>query len=69
MADIQGIISYLKQRGMGVLITDHNVRETLSIVDKAYILNEGKILISGDSATIAGSEIAKKFYLGDKFSL
>ena len=69
VADIQGIISYLKTRGIGVLITDHNVRETLSIVDKAYILNEGKILISGDSETIANSEIAKKFYLGENFSL
>ena len=69
VADIQGIISYLKTRGIGVLITDHNVRETLSIVDKAYILNEGKILISGDSETIANSDIAKKFYLGENFSL
>ena len=69
VADIQGIISYLKERGIGILITDHNVRETLSIVDKAYILNEGKILISGDSETIASSEIAKKFYLGENFSL
>lgn len=67
--DIQSIISYLKERGIGILITDHNVRETLSIVDTAYILNEGKILISGDSETIATSEIAKKFYLGEKFSL
>lgn len=69
VADIQDIISYLKQRGIGVLITDHNVRETLSIVDNAYILNEGQILIAGDSNTIATSEIAKKFYLGDNFSL
>jgi lipopolysaccharide export system ATP-binding protein len=69
VADIQEIIGYLKQRGIGVLITDHNVRETLSIVDNAYILNEGQILISGDSNTIATSEIAKKFYLGDNFSL
>jgi lipopolysaccharide export system ATP-binding protein len=67
--DIQGIISYLKTRGIGILITDHNVRETLSIVDKAYILNEGKILIAGDSETIANSDIAKKFYLGEKFTL
>ncbi|MDF2502407.1 MAG: lptB 3 [Anaerosporomusa subterranea] len=67
--DIQGIISYLKIRGIGILITDHNVRETLSIVDKAYILNEGRILIAGDSETIANSDIAKKFYLGEKFSL
>ena len=69
VADIQSIISYLRDRGIGVLITDHNVRETLSIVDKAYILNEGQILISGDSTTIANSEIARKFYLGDKFTL
>lgn len=69
VADIQEIISYLKQRGIGVLITDHNVRETLRIVDTAYILNEGRILISGDSETIATSEIARKFYLGDNFSL
>lgn len=69
VADIQAIIAYLKQRGIGVLITDHNVRETLSIVDRAYILNEGKILIEGDAETIAGSEIAKKFYLGENFSL
>ena len=69
VADIQEIIGYLKERGIGVLITDHNVRETLSIVDKAYILNEGQILISGDSQTIADSDIAKKFYLGENFSL
>lgn len=69
VADIQEIIGFLKERNIGVLITDHNVRETLSIVDKAYILNEGQILISGDSATIAASEVARKFYLGDKFSL
>ncbi|QDR82057.1 LPS export ABC transporter ATP-binding protein [Sporomusa termitida] len=69
VADIQAIISYLKERGIGVLITDHNVRETLSIVDKAYILNEGQILIDGDSATIANSEVAKKYYLGHNFSM
>jgi len=69
VADIQEIIGYLKERGIGVLITDHNVRETLRIVDHAYILNQGRILIAGDSETIADSEIAKKFYLGDNFSL
>lgn len=69
VADIQAIISYLKERGIGVLITDHNVRETLSIVDKAYILNEGQILIDGDSDTIANSEVARKYYLGHNFSL
>ncbi|MBO5245318.1 MAG: LPS export ABC transporter ATP-binding protein [Selenomonadales bacterium] len=69
VADIQSIISYLKQRGIGILITDHNVRETLSIVDRAYILSEGRILIEGDSQTIAESEIARKFYLGENFSM
>lgn len=69
VAEIQDVISYLKKRGIGVLITDHNVRETLSIVDRAYILNEGKILIEGNTDTIANSDIAKKFYLGENFSL
>jgi len=69
VADIQEIIAYLRKRGIGILITDHNVRETLSIVDRAYILNQGKILLEGDSDTIANSEIAKKFYLGENFSL
>ena len=69
VADIQEIIQYLRQRGMGILITDHNVRETLQIVDRAYILNNGKILLEGDSPTIAGSPLAKKFYLGDNFTL
>jgi len=54
---------------MGILITDHNVRETLQIVDRAYILNQGEILLEGDSQTIAESPIAKKFYLGEKFTL
>ena len=69
VADIQEIIEYLRQRGMGILITDHNVRETLHIVDRAYILNEGQILLEGDSNTIASSEVARKFYLGDNFTL
>ena len=67
--DIQEVISYLKTKGIGILITDHNVRETLKIVDRAYILNQGEILIEGDSQTIANSDIAKKFYLGENFSL
>jgi lipopolysaccharide export system ATP-binding protein len=69
VADIQEIIQYLRQRGMGILITDHNVRETLQIVDRAYILSEGKILLEGDSHTIAESPIARKFYLGENFTL
>ena len=69
VADIQEIIEYLRQRGMGILITDHNVRETLHIVDRVYLLSEGKLLLEGDSKTIAESPIARKFYLGEKFSL
>lgn len=69
VADIQTIVKYLRERGMGILITDHNVRETLSIVDRAYILNEGQILIEGNAMEIADSPIAKKFYLGDNFKL
>ena len=67
--DIQGIISHLKNRGMGVLITDHNVRETLSIVDKAYILSEGRILLEGNPEMIANDPVARKFYLGDDFRM
>ena len=69
VADIEGMIAHLAQRGIGVLITDHNVRETLSIVDKAYILAEGHILLHGDSETIANDPVARKYYLGDNFSM
>ena len=69
VADIQHIIQHLQHRGMGILITDHNVRETLHIVDRAYILNEGKILLEGNAEEIANSPIAKKFYLGEDFTL
>lgn len=67
--DIQDIIGHLKNRGIGVLITDHNVRETLSIVDKAYILNEGQILLEGSPDMIANHPLAKKFYLGEAFTM
>jgi len=69
IADIQGIISQLKQRGIGILITDHNVRETLEIVDRAYIIHEGKILLAGTADELAASERAKEVYLGQRFSL
>lgn len=69
VADIQAMIAHLAKRGIGILITDHNVRETLSIVDKAYILAEGHILIHGDSGTIANDPVARKYYLGDNFSM
>lgn len=67
VAEIQDIVRRLKDRGLGVLITDHNVRETLAITDRAYIIREGKILVAGDAATIATSPVARKFYLGDKY--
>ena len=69
VAEIQDNIRYLQKRGMGILITDHNVRETLKIVDRAYILSEGKILIEGTSEEVATDPIAKKHYLGEDFSL
>lgn len=69
VADIQGMIRHLKERGIGVLITDHNVRETLGIVDTAYILNNGEILLEGSPQDIANSEIAREFYLGQDFRM
>lgn len=67
--DIQGIIEKLKNKGIGVLITDHNVRETLGICDRAYILVDGKILEEGTPEKIASSDLAKRYYLGDGFAL
>ncbi len=67
--DIQGIISKLRERGIGVLISDHNVRETLGVCDQAYILNQGKLLEFGTPEQIAASSIAREIYLGDKFRL
>lgn len=69
VADIQHIIGKLKAKGIGVIISDHNVRETLSVCDRAYIVNEGSILVEGDPDTISRSEIARKIYFGEKFSL
>jgi len=69
VADIQNIIRDLKAKGIGVLITDHNVRETLGICDYAYILKDGQIQVAGTSDEIANSELARKFYLGENFRL
>lgn len=68
IGDIQSIISRLKGRGIGILITDHNVRETLAICDRAYILVDGKVLEAGSPSEIANSEKAKRYYLGDSLS-
>ena len=67
--DIQGIISLLKKKGIGVLITDHNVRETLSIADRAYIISEGEIIEAGSAAEITASPRVRQFYLGEAFRM
>jgi lipopolysaccharide export system ATP-binding protein len=67
VADIQQIITRLKEKGIGILITDHNVQETLEITDRAYIIHQGEILISGTSSEIANSPQARAIYLGDRF--
>ena len=69
VSDIQKIIRDLKKRNIGVLITDHNVRETLGIVDRAFIMSAGELLVSGTPEEIVESEIARKFYLGEEFKL
>lgn len=67
--DIKKIIAHLRNRGIGVLISDHNVRETLESCDTAYIINEGKVIVSGTPGEIAASEIARRIYLGEEFRL
>lgn len=69
VADIQKIIEKLKNKGIGIIISDHNVRETLYCCNRAYIVNEGEILVHGDPDAIAQSELARKFYLGEDFNL
>jgi len=69
VADIKKIIQHLKRRNIGVLISDHNVRETLEVCDEAYILNDGQVIESGSPQKIADSRIARRIYLGDEFRL
>jgi len=69
VADIQAMIRQLRDRGLGILITDHQVRETLAIVDRAYIMNDGKIEVSGTAQDVLDSPIARDFYLGQSFRL
>jgi lipopolysaccharide export system ATP-binding protein len=69
VADIQSIISDLRDKGMGILITDHNVRETLSITDRAYIMYKSQVLTEGSSEFLAGDEEARRIYLGESFRL
>ncbi len=69
VAEIQDSVGRLRQRGLGVLITDHNVRETLRITDRAYIMYEGRILLQGTAEELAGDPKAREIYLGERFSL
>lgn len=69
VGEIRSLIIHLKKRGIGVLITDHNVRETLAIVDRAYIIHNGEVLMEGTPQDIIKNENVRKVYLGDKFSL
>lgn len=67
--EIQRIVSFLRERGIGVLITDHNVRETLGICDRAYILNDGKVLADGRPPALIANEQVRKVYLGENFKM
>jgi len=69
VSDIRELVSHLRDRGIGVLITDHNVRETLDLVDRAYILHDGMVLMEGEPAEIVAHEDVRRVYLGDRFSL
>jgi lipopolysaccharide export system ATP-binding protein len=69
VSDLQAVIRQLKERGLGVLITDHNVRETLSIIDRAYLLVQGQVLISGSAKALASDPKARKLYLGASFKM
>jgi lipopolysaccharide export system ATP-binding protein len=69
VGDIRDLVRHLKDRGIGVLITDHNVRETLDIIDRAYILHDGRVLMEGEPDEIVRNVDVRRVYLGDRFSL
>lgn len=69
VGDIRDLVAHLKDRGIGVLITDHNVRETLNVIDRAYIIHDGMMLLEGLPSDIVGNEDVRRVYLGDRFSL
>jgi lipopolysaccharide export system ATP-binding protein len=69
VAEIRDLVAHLKERGLGVLITDHNVRDTLDITDRGYILHEGRVLREGTPAEIVADEVVRRVYLGENFSL
>ena len=68
VGEIRSLVSQLKNRGLGVLITDHNVRETLDIIDRAYIIHGGSVLMEGTPAEIVNNKEVRKVYLGENFS-
>jgi lipopolysaccharide export system ATP-binding protein len=69
VSDIRELIVHLKDRGIGVLITDHNVRDTLDVIDRAYIINDGQVLMEGSPSEIVAHEDVRRVYLGDRFIL
>jgi lipopolysaccharide export system ATP-binding protein len=69
VAEVQSIIRRLKNKGIGVLVTDHNVRETLSIVDRAYLIHQGQVLVSGTAQDIVNNPESRRYYLGESFKL
>jgi lipopolysaccharide export system ATP-binding protein len=69
VGEIRDLVSHLKHRGIGVLITDHNVRETLEIIDRAYILHDGQVLMEGRPSEVVSHEDVRRVYLGERFSL
>ena len=69
VSEIRELVAHLKHRGIGVLITDHNVRETLEIIDRAYIMHDGKVLMEGRPAEVVAHQDVRRVYLGERFSL
>ena len=69
IAEVRDLVKHLKDRGIGVLITDHNVRETLDVINRAYIIHDGAVLMEGAPTDIVNNEEVRRVYLGDKFSL
>jgi lipopolysaccharide export system ATP-binding protein len=69
IADVRDLVYHLKDRGIGVLITDHNVRETLGVIDRAYIIHDGRVLMEGTPEEIVGNDDVRRVYLGDRFRL
>ncbi len=69
VSDIRDLVAHLKDRGIGVLITDHNVRETLDLIDRAYILHDGQVLMEGSPDEIVADANVRRVYLGDRFNI